>query len=133
MPTLVDYLGLKIKRKYEFEGETINLAEGKRSENTEIISQTFNNASLLSMIQDGLKLILNTTGNSSEFYNLDEDPEEMVIIEGERGEAGDAFKTALRNWQKNAEQKRSQFKLEIKNPEFTQEQLEALKSLGYIK
>ena len=133
MPTLVDSLGLKIDVKYEFEGEIINLIEGKRSENPEIISQTFNNASLLSVIEGGLKLILNTTDNSSEFYNLDGDPEERAMVEGERGEAGVRLKTALQKWQKNAEQKRNRFKLEIKNPDFTPEQLEALKSLGYIK
>jgi arylsulfatase A-like enzyme len=133
MPTLVDYLGMKTDVKYEFEGEIIDLPDGKRSENADIISQTFNNASLLSLIRDGRKLILNTSDNSSELYSLNEDPEEMANIDEEKREVGETLRTALLDWQKNAVQKRNRFKLEIKNPDFSPEQLEALKSLGYIK
>jgi len=59
--------------------EHVGLIDVMPTLNTEFISQTFNNASLCSVIKDGWKLILNTTENSRKFFNLEENPKELVI------------------------------------------------------
>ena len=133
MPTIVDYAGLETPDDYECEGEIIDLPRGKRRNNKAIFSETKRLANLQAVIKDGWKLIVNTDNREVKLYNFENDPTEKENKAGTEQANLFAFQDTLREWYRHINQKKNRLKLEKEDADLTSEQVEILRSLGYIK
>lgn len=133
LPTLVKHLGLKTSGKMEMEGEIIDLNSGKRSKNSEIVSETRREAFWQSVIKDGWKYMADIKRNDKRLYNLLEDPEEKNNLSKDRREITKQFEGLLQMWFNRISEKKSRYKVGKGDHEFTPEELKKLQSLGYFK
>lgn len=133
MPTIVDYAGLEPPDDYEYEGEIIDLPGGKRRSNKAIFSETKRLANLHAVTKDGWKLIVNADNREVKLFNFESDPGEKENKAETEQENLFAFQDTLREWYRHINQKKSRLKLEKEDPNLTSEQVEILRSLGYIK
>lgn len=133
MPTLIHYLSLDVPRDYECEGEIIDLENGRRMNQKGILSETYRRARLRSVVKEGWKLILDLAQGNNKLFNLSEDPREIQNLVSDMDEKSRALNVLIHDWEKYVAQKRLQLKLKGERPELTPEQIEILKSLGYIK
>jgi arylsulfatase A-like enzyme len=133
LPTLVKQLGLKTSEKMDMEGAIINLNNGKRSQNSEIVSETRREAFWQSVIKDGWKYMADIKRNDKRLYNLLEDPEEKNNLSKERREITKQYEGLLQTWFNKISGKKSRYKVGQGDHEFTPEELKKLQSLGYFK
>jgi len=133
LPTLIKYLGLKTVEKVEMEGESINLNNGKRSKNLEIVSETRRDAFWQSVIKDGWKFMADVKRNDKRLYNLLEDPGEENNLVHERREVANEFEGLLKHWFERTSEKKMRYNIGKSDRGFTLEELKKLQSLGYIK
>ena len=133
LPTVVDFLELKIPEDLEFYGEIIDLKKGKRPQNKPIFSETFHDVEIISVVWDGLKLIHKLDKGINEFYDLPNDPNEDINVEKEaKGKLGE-YEGILRKWWSNVVERSQELNLQKKYPEYDPETIENLKAMGYIK
>jgi arylsulfatase A-like enzyme len=133
LPTLIKHLGLRTSEKVEMEGEPINLNNGKRSKNSEIVSETRREAFWQSVIKDGWKFMADLKRNDKRLYNLLEDPGEKNDLFKESREISKEFEGLLETWLNEIPEKKLRYKIGKSDREFTLEELKKLRSLGYVK
>lgn len=133
LPTIIKYLNLKIPANFDYDGEIIDLEQLKRINNNPIFSETYRVLRLQSVITEGWKLIEAKSGAVKELYDLDSDPMEMKNLKKENPNIALKLKRILEKWVDYIAGKIKEFNLKKQNPDFTKEQIERLKSLGYIK
>lgn len=130
-PTLVKSLKLKARR--DFEGIAINLEKGVRPKKTYIVSETLREANKHSVIFKGWKYIFDQEKNKKEFYDLEGDPGELNNLAKKMRDKTREYEQMLYDWSNSTFEKRNRLRSESRIPEFSEEQIEILKSLGYIK
>ena len=84
-----------------------------------------------SVTWDHWKLIYNRKFDIPMLFNLAEDPGETLAVNEEHPEIFENLKAALDLWSDEIQQKSRG--VEVSQPEFTPEQLEQLRSLGYVQ
>ena len=131
MPTIIESANLKIPNEHEYEGRAINLKEKDPLINNPIISETRRWANLRSVTWKDWKYIWNLEIKSKELYDLKNDPKESQNIASINKTIINELETILLEWENHIKSK----KIVKKNrqPIFNKEQIEHLKSLGYIK
>jgi arylsulfatase A-like enzyme len=129
MPTIIDCANLSIPNEYACGGEVLDLGDGRQQRRGIIISETGRWATLQSLMWKGWKLIYDPTTGSRELYNLTNDPAESNNVAMENEEVLREMKTILQDWSKVLGKPRT----EGRQPEFTEEQKERLRSLGYLR
>jgi len=133
LPTVVDFLDIKIPDGLEFYGEIIDLKKGKRRQNKPIFSETFHGVEIISVVWDGLKLIHKLDKGSNEFYDLSIDPNEDNNVGKKEKEKLREYKSILRKWWSSVVAQSQELNLQKKYPEYDPETIENLKAMGYIK
>jgi len=133
LPTLVDFLDLKIPEGLEYYGEIIDLQNGKRGKNNPIFSETFNGDEVISVVWNGFKLIHNLNTGINEFYALSGDPNENNNLVKNEEQKLKEYEGLLRNWWTKVVEKSKELNLQKKYPDFSPETIENLKAMGYIK
>jgi hypothetical protein len=73
------------------------------------------------------------TLGKNKLFNLSEDPGESQNLVRDMNEKSRALNVLIQNWEKYVAQKKIQLKLREEKPDLSPEQIEILKSLGYIK
>jgi arylsulfatase A-like enzyme len=131
MPSIVNYAGLSIPEKYQHEGKVLDLSKKEELNNRIILSETQRNASLLSVIWKGWKMIHDPEMNTTELFNLKTDPSELENVMSENETILKTLQDILEEW--NAYIKTEMPQTKAEKPRFTEEQKEKLRSLGYIK
>ncbi len=131
MPTILDSVNLKIPNGYEYEGRVINFEKKDPSIKNPIISETRRWANQRSVAWKDWKYIWNLETKSKELYNLKRDPKESQNIASMNKNIVNEMETVLLEWDNYVNSKKLVKK--NKQPLFNKEQIEHLKSLGYIK
>ena len=131
MPTIIDLVDLEIPNKYEHKGKTANLNGEERLESRPIISETSWNVKLQSVVWKEWKFIYNSTMNIKELYNLTRDPMETENVALINRKILSEMETILQKWSNYTHLK--SLGIKYQKPDFKEEQIERLKSLGYIK
>jgi len=130
MPTIIDYMGFSIPDSYKLDGRKINF---RKPEKKKIFSETKRSASLQSVIWKGWKLIYDPTNKNKELYNLRKDHFELRNIVSENNKMAKKTETMLQEWNKYVELRKRFLNIESKQPKLSPEDIEILKSLGYIR
>lgn len=130
MPTIIDYVGFTIPDAYKLDGRKINI---RKPEKKKIFSETKRSASLQSVIWKGWKLIYDSTNKNKELYNLRKDPFELKNLASKNNKMTKKIETMLLEWNKYVELRKQLFNVESKQPKLSPEDIEILKSLGYIR
>lgn len=131
MPTVLHYAGLDTPEQYRHEGKVLDLNNREELDNRIIISETRRDASLLSVIWKGWKLINDPEMKSTRLFDLTSDPWEFNNVSSQNETMLKTLKEMLQEWIDAIETERPHIKAE--EPRFTEEQKEKLRSLGYIK
>lgn len=77
------------------------------------------------VIHEGWKLILG--GDEEELYHLADDPDELLNVIADEPEKADALRALIQDWEANTEQNLEN------DAELTDDDIDALKSLGYVE
>ena len=134
MPTIVDYLGLKFLKEYQCAGEILNISATSEPKPRKIISDTRRRfVNLQSVIWKGWKLIYNQQEDTKELYDLKMDPRETKNLATENHKMLKETQEILRQWYKHTVLKKSEYKIKARQADFTEEEKQRLRSLGYLK
>lgn len=133
MSTILQQVGLKIPKNYLHENKTIPL--NHTSSRKYIISETKRDNKLRSVIWGDWKLIYNLSNKTRELYNLRKDPGELHNLTKKNKTISQKLEDFLKVWNKNIKLKKGHFNTDkkVKSADFSKEQIERLKSLGYIE
>lgn len=131
MPTIVDFVGLRIPNEYKYEGKVLDLSNVEELKSKIIFSETKRNASLQSVIWKGWKLIHDPEMNLKNLFNLEKDLAEFKNVIRENKILLKSFEEILQGWNNYVKLEKSQVKAQ--KPKFTEEQKQQLRSLGYVK
>ena len=130
MPTLFSYLGLPMNPAWQFKLDLLatDLPE------TPIISRTLGptrdlNVDIASLIKGGYKFIQSYSHNERMLFSLESDPQELENIAGEHPEIAAEMERFLEQYHRTM---RGQQAEETAPAQLTDEQLEELKSMGYL-
>lgn len=129
MPTMIDYLSLNKPEDYKLEGEILDLRNGGRAKSNRVIfSETHRKARLQSIIYKGRKLILNLVNGKKQLFNVQNDPLELSNL-ALQGMDFSVLGKLLAEFNKHI---LSKHRYKGLPPKFSREQIQALKSLGYM-
>jgi len=141
LPTVLDRLGLPIPEGLE--GTVLPLAEPFRVQPRAIFAETSNPQihqpgrvrpiDLKSMVYGRTKLIYDGVSRSAELYDLAEDPAESTDLAASQQDRAARLLGVLESWVAQARLKREGQSTESIEELLTDEQLEELRSLGYIR
>jgi len=141
IPTIYRYMDLQVDHKLE--GSPLLLDSGKSITAGPIFSETFNPQvhqpgriqpiALRSIVLGSRKLIYNQVKDSIEIYDFSSDPYEQNNLSAQKNLENDRLKKLLASWIKYAAKKRKPTPIPDETELFTPEQIEQLKSLGYLK
>ncbi len=131
MPTVVDYAGLEVPDGYVHDGDVIDLEGSQQPETRPIFSETMRWGTMRSVIQDNWKLTYDQTTNTTTLFNLADDPGETVSLVKEKGALVRSMLRTLIDWE--SDMRASRWNVRRRHPSLTRDQLEQLKSLGYIR
>ena len=133
MPTIADYLGIPLKCSYKISGESLNLRK-KNIARTTVFSETYVESHSRAVFQKGWKLIEFPEEKKLNLYHLISDPGESSNVANAGKDNQNMTRHLLnliRKWEQemlvNARHR------ETIQPKFTEEEIERLKALGYIK
>jgi len=138
-PTIYRYMGLKMPDGLE--GRSLDLDRGDSIENTTIFSETFNSQryrpnvspiAFRSILLGNWKLIYDQIKDSSQVYNLSEDPSEQNDLSGQHSEQRRMLTGLLSKWLDYVKTKQKVGPTPDENELFTPDEIEELKSLGYL-
>jgi arylsulfatase len=135
VPTLLAHLGISTPRSYRLDGRVLPLGDAQalsKMEPQPVFSETKARGRWIqSVTWDHWKLIHNRKFDIHMLFDLAEDPGEMSAVNENNPEILDNLKAALNLWSNELEQKSRGVK--VSQPEFSPEQLEQLRSLGYVQ
>lgn len=127
MPSILRYMDFAFPADYPLSGAAIDLrGSGKRD--SIVFSETRRGNFLRTAIWQGWKLIDNRAARQVELYNLQQDPRESSNAADSNPELAQTLLDALKKWEEN-----NRKNVNAQTPSFSEEQLQKLKSLGYIK
>jgi arylsulfatase A-like enzyme len=133
MPTIADYLEIPLECSYEISGESLNLSK-KNIARTTVFSETYVESHSRAVFRKGWKLIEFPEERKLNLYHLKTDPGELHNV-ANTGEENQETTRRLLNLIRNWEQEMlvdARLRKSIE-PKFTEEEIERLKALGYIK
>lgn len=131
MPTVIASAGLKVPAGYEHDGRAIDITGESENPRSVVITETRRWGTQRGVIENGWKLLNDPTARTFRLYNLKVDPGELEDVSEANDEVMRRLKAALFNWDYDVGMKRSKFR--ISHPKLSEEQIEKLKSLGYIR
>jgi arylsulfatase A-like enzyme len=135
VPTLLAHIGLSAPKNYRLDGRVLPLSDAEalsKMEPQPVFSETKARGRWMqSVTWDHWKLIYNRKFDIPMLFNLAEDPGETSAVNEEHPEIFENLKAALNLWSDEIQQKSQG--VEVSQPEFTPEQLEQLRSLGYVQ
>jgi arylsulfatase A-like enzyme len=127
MPSIIRYMDFYFPGEYPLSGSIIDF-NGKKKRDSMVFSETRRGNFLRTAIWQGWKLIDNRAVRQVELYNLQQDPRESSNAADSHPELAQKLLNALNTWSEN-----TRTNLPSQSPSFTEEELQKLKSLGYIK
>jgi arylsulfatase A-like enzyme len=130
-PTILRWAGLEMPDGYVHDGEALEIADGKRLEARAVFSETMRWGTFQAMIRDGLKLIYDPSSDVARLIDLTEDPAEKRDIGAEDLKTLRRMQADLHEWDYEMRLRRA--KLKTHSPKLSREQVDQLKSLGYIR
>ena len=139
VPTIYQYLGLKMTEGLE--GRPLDLDGGDSIADKPIFSETFNPQkarpnvrpiAFRSIVFANWKLIYDEIKDSTQVYDLSEDPHERNDLSGQHSEQNRMLKGLLSKWINYVKTKQRVGPAPDESELFTPEEIEELKSLGYL-
>jgi arylsulfatase A-like enzyme len=129
--TIITSAGLKIPEGYEYDGQPLSLSGDEQVDTRPIFVTTEKGATLQAVIKDGWKLIFDSETRLTRLYNLAQDPAESKDVASSHAEKLREMETLLYEWDYSTRLKRSRY--EAKEPRFTPQEWQQLKSRGYLR
>jgi arylsulfatase A-like enzyme len=139
MPTILAYLG--IEDAPPMEGKPLELDDPEGAPARPVFSETFNpqihragaarEIASRSVVAFGHKLMLDQIKLTRRLYDLTGDPGERVDIAGKRDETQKRLEKTLSDWMGHVAEREDRDR-PVDRGEFTEEQIEQLKALGYL-
>ena len=130
-PTILSLNGLKMPDGYKHDGVVLKFAGGMTPEPRPVFSETMRWGTYQTLIRDGLKLIYDPTSDTARLFDLAEDPGETRDIGGDNLTTLRRMQTELHQWDYDMRLRRTDIKTQ--SPKLSREQVDQLKSLGYIR
>ncbi|MFH1312563.1 MAG: sulfatase [Candidatus Eisenbacteria bacterium] len=130
-PTILMLNGLEMPDGYTHDGVALEIAGGKTPQARAVFSETMRWGTYQAMIRDGLKLIYDPTNDSTQLIDLAEDPGETRDLGAEDLKTLRMMQTDLHEWDYQMRLRRAELK--TRSPKLSQDQVDQLKSLGYIR
>ncbi len=131
MPTVVASAGLEVPAGYEHDGLAIDISGESEHLRSVVMTETKRWGTHRGVIESGWKLLHDPTARTFRLYNLEDDPGELKDISEANDDVTRRLKTALFEWDYDVRMKRSKFR--VRHPKLSTQQVEKLKSLGYIR
>lgn len=127
MPSILRYMDFTFPADYPLSGSAIDFS-GNDKNGRLVFSETRRGNFLRAAAWQGWKLIDDRAARQLELYNLQRDPHESVNVADSNPDLAQTLLNALKTWVEN-----TRTDLTSRAPAFTEEELQKLKSLGYIK
>ncbi len=127
MPSILRYLDFPFPDTYPLSGSAVDLT-GRNKNESIVFSETRRGNFLRAVVWRGWKLINDQAGRKLELFNLSRDPLEKANVVDKNPELAQTLLDALKDWGENNRKNANS-----QSPDFSEEQLQKLKSLGYIK
>lgn len=131
MPTIAYLANLNIPNDYLYEGKVVDIDNKESWEHEDIFSETKRFNDMQSIIKNGKKLIKDIKSKKDMLFDLVDDFAEKIDISQEYKGLSIELNSLLVRWDAHIKMRNKEFKAE--KPNFTQEQINNLKSLGYIQ
>ena len=131
MPTIVDFLNLKIPDGYQYAGEVINLETPDPPQNRMIFCETRWTLNFQAVINQEWKLIQYPEMRIKMLFNLGEDPGETKNIIAINEKKAHELEAALKRW--NQEKVLESSHVIAQKTVFSEEEKARLKALGYLQ
>ena len=131
MPTILDIVGLKIPKNYKHSGKIIKLSNSNiiNYERDTIFFETKRLSTLIGVVKGKWKCILNLRSDKVSLYDLEKDPLEKINLSQEFPQISQELVQEINKWRYFVLSR----KVKREKVEFTDQQKEILRSLGYIK
>jgi arylsulfatase A-like enzyme len=131
MPSIVEAAGLAVPGSYVHAGRSLAIAGQPVEQTRPVFAETRRQGAFRSAIVDGWKLIRNLEGGTAdELYFLADDPGETTNLAAEQPEELERIGAILTTWEDELE--RAAIPDDAIAPELSEEEIERLKSLGYL-
>jgi arylsulfatase A-like enzyme len=130
-PTILSLNGLEMPDGYTHDGVALEFAGGKTPQPRAVFSETMRWGTFQTMIRDGLKLIYDPTSDVTQLINLAEDPGEKRDVSVDDLTTLRKMQTELHEWDYEMRLRRAELK--TRSPKLSRDQIDQLKSLGYIR
>lgn len=131
MPTIAHLANLNIPNDYLYEGKVIDIDNKEIWKNEEIFSETKRFNDLQSIIKNGKKFIKDFKAKKSVMFDIIEDFAEKIDISQEYKTLSIELNSLLARWDAYIKMRKKEVKAE--KPNFSKEQIDNLRSLGYIQ
>jgi arylsulfatase A-like enzyme len=130
-PTILSVAGLEMPEEYTHDGVPLEIAGGATPHARVTFSETMRWGTFQAMIRDSLKIIYDPTNDVTQLINLADDPGEERDISAENLKTLRSMEADLHEWGYQMRMRRA--KLKTRSPKLSREQVDQLKSLGYIR
>jgi arylsulfatase len=130
-PTILSLNGLGFPDGYMHDGVTLEITGGKTPEPRPVFSETMRWGTFQAMIRGGLKVVYDPSSDTARLFDLTEDPGETRDVGEENLTTLRTMQTELHEWDYQMRLRRTEIK--TRSPKLSQEQVNQLKSLGYIR
>jgi arylsulfatase A-like enzyme len=130
MPTVVAASGLAVPEGYEHDALNL-LDEGQETSREFVFSETGRWGKQKTLISDDWKVTLDQTAGSTVLYDLASDPGEERDVADENDEVFRRLRAKLLEMDYDLRMARTRFR--VRTPKLSPQQVEKLKSLGYIR
>jgi arylsulfatase A-like enzyme len=130
-PTILALNGLDMPDGYTHDGIALEFAGGKTPQARAVFSETMRWGTFQAMIRGGWKLIYDPTNDKTQLINLTQDPGEKRDLSAEDLKNLRGMQTDLHEWDYEMRLRRAKHKTQ--SPKLSREQVDQLKSLGYIR
>jgi arylsulfatase A-like enzyme len=131
MPTVVASAGLEVPPGYEHDGVRIDTSGEGEYPRSLLVTETRRWGTQQGVIEGSWKLLHDPTNRTFSLYDLKADPGELKDVSAANEETFRRLKSALFEWDYDVRMKRSKFR--VRHPNLSRQQVEKLKSLGYIR
>ena len=130
MPTVVSAAGLEVPEEYEHDGCDL-LAAGTEGPRELVFSETGRWGDQATLIRGNWKMINDNISDHLYLFDLDSDPGEMRDVSGENNEILLKMRADFHELDRGLDMKQSRFRAIA--PKLSTQEIEKLKSLGYIR
>lgn len=127
MPLIVNTDDWSLPGEREYEKKIMDFLDHADLKNRPVISETRRGANMQSVILNGWKSICDLRNRTMELYHLDTDPLETHDVYAQNDSLASMMDGLLFDWNQGIDQTAGE------KPEFSEEQIKNLRSMGYIK